>query len=127
MRISGFSRHSLFDIRHSLKEGRMEIRGNVFLVTGGGSGLGAACARQLAAAGGNVLVVDIRAEAGRTVAEELGTPGRFVQADVTDEAQADEAVRAAIAAWGRLSGVVNCAGILSGARVVGKEGPHDLA
>src|SRR6266480_4443685 len=104
----------------------MQVRDSAFLVTGGGSGLGAACARNLVAAGGNVLIVDVREDAGREVADELGSKVRFVSADVTDERQIQHALDTAVHAWGSLAGVINCAGILGAARVVGKEGPHDL-
>ena len=82
----------------------MEIAGRTFLVTGGGSGLGAATARGLADAGGNVVVADL----GRQ--EEIG---RFVETDVRDEASAQAAVDAAVETGG-LHGVVNCAGIGTG-------------
>ena len=106
----------------------MRIRDNAFLVTGGGSGLGAACARQLVAAGGNVLVVDVREEAGpKDGSRTRNGQARFVCADVTDERQVQQALDTAVHAWGALRGVINCAGILGASRVVGKEGPHDLA
>jgi NAD(P)-dependent dehydrogenase (short-subunit alcohol dehydrogenase family) len=104
----------------------MQIRDSAFLVTGGGSGLGAACARHLVGAGGNVLVLDIREEAGRQVADELGSKARFVSADVTNQREVQQAIDTAVHAWGSLAGAINCAGILGAARVVGKEGPHDL-
>ena len=95
----------------------MEIAGRTFLVTGGGSGLGAATARALADAGGKVVVADL----GRS--EEIG---RFVETDVRDEASVQAAVDAA-AESGGLYGVVNCAGIGAAALVVSKDGqPHPL-
>ena len=96
----------------------MEVDGRTFLVTGGGSGLGAATARLLADAGGNVVVADL----GRR--EEIG---RFVETDVRDGASVQEAVDAAVELGGGLHGVVNCAGIGIAALVVGKNGqPHPL-
>jgi NAD(P)-dependent dehydrogenase (short-subunit alcohol dehydrogenase family) len=97
----------------------VRIEGSRFLVTGGGSGLGAATARELAGAGGEVVVADVDAAHGEEVASETG--GRFVETDVTDPA----AVEAALGE-GELHGVVNCAGIGWAERVVGREGPHDL-
>jgi NAD(P)-dependent dehydrogenase (short-subunit alcohol dehydrogenase family) len=91
----------------------VELRSRTFLVTGGGSGLGAATCRLLADSGANVLAADIR-EAERV--------GRFVEADVRDEAGAKRAVDAAVEAFGALHGLVNCAGIGGSARVVGKDG-----
>jgi NAD(P)-dependent dehydrogenase (short-subunit alcohol dehydrogenase family) len=101
----------------------VEVSGRTFLVTGGGSGLGAATARELAGAGGKVVLADVDAEHGEEVARELGDAARFFETDVTDE----ESVTAALdAAGGELHGVVNCAGIGWAERVVGREGPHDL-
>ena len=105
----------------------MRIEDSVFLVTGGGSGLGAATARALAAAGGRVVIADVNADAGAQVAGELGPRARFAQADVTDEASVQAAVYLARSAFGALHGAVNCAGIGGGARVLGKEGPMPLA
>jgi NAD(P)-dependent dehydrogenase (short-subunit alcohol dehydrogenase family) len=104
----------------------MQIAGHTFLVTGGASGLGAATARRLAAAGGNVVICDVGAAEGRKLAAELGTRAAFVQADVTDEGQVEQAVAAARAKFGALHGAINCAGIAPGERVLGKGGPHRL-
>lgn len=103
----------------------MQIENNVFVVTGGASGLGAATARMIVEAGGKVVLADVNAEAGERYAAELGAAARFVQTDVTRE----ESARAAFAAAGELGtlrGLVNCAGIAPGEKVVGKEGPHKL-
>jgi NAD(P)-dependent dehydrogenase (short-subunit alcohol dehydrogenase family) len=90
----------------------VEIAGRTFLVTGGGSGLGAATARVLSDGGADVVVADL----GRR--EELGT---FVETDVRDEASVQAAVDAAVR-LGPLRGVVNCAGIGAAQLVVGKDG-----
>ncbi|MBS1811495.1 MAG: 3-hydroxyacyl-CoA dehydrogenase [Acidobacteria bacterium] len=103
----------------------MEIQGNTFLVAGGGSGLGAATARLLAASGGNVVVADIRRETGEATANEIG--GKFVECNVADEEQVKNAVATAVASFGALHGAVNCAGIGVAEKTVGKEGPHSLA
>jgi NAD(P)-dependent dehydrogenase (short-subunit alcohol dehydrogenase family) len=104
----------------------MQIAGKTFLVTGGGSGLGAATVRRLAKAGGNVLIVDLNEENGKAVAAELGKQGRFVAADVSDEAAVQKAVNAAKEMFGGLHGAINCAGIGTAMRVLAKEGPHNL-
>ena len=104
----------------------MKIQGNVFLVTGGGSGLGAATAKMLAEEGGKVVIADVT-DAGDWVAKQLAGNGRFVKADVTDEASTQAAVDVCIAAFGAIHGLVNCAGVAPGERVVGRNGPHALA
>jgi NAD(P)-dependent dehydrogenase (short-subunit alcohol dehydrogenase family) len=101
----------------------MEIRNNVFIVTGGASGLGGATARMLARNGGKVVIADVQATQGEATAKELGAT--FVKCDVTSEAEGKAAVAAA-QALGTLRGLVNCAGIAIGEKVVGKDGPHRL-
>lgn len=104
----------------------MQVTGHTFLVTGGASGLGAATARKLSAAGGNVVICDIGAEQGRKLAAELGQRASFLVTDVTDESQVAKAVAAARERFGGLHGAVSCAGIAPGERVLGKSGPHRL-
>ena len=96
----------------------MRVEGKTFLVTGGGSGLGAATAERLAGRGANVLVADLKGE-------DSGNNVRFVETDVTDE----ESVRGAVDAargFGALHGAVNCAGVGTPGKVLGRDGPHDL-
>jgi NAD(P)-dependent dehydrogenase (short-subunit alcohol dehydrogenase family) len=104
----------------------MQLNGNSFIVTGGASGLGAATTRMLVGAGGRVVIADLKEAEGQALAAELGANAKFVRTDVTDENSGKAAVAAA-AAFGGLHGLVNCAGIVYGERVVGKEGPHSLA
>ena len=89
-------------------------------MAGGASGLGEAAARELAARGARVTVVDLNEERGAALAEEIG--GAFAKADVTDEAQ----VKAAVESAGPLRFAVSCAGIGWAERTVGKEGPAAL-
>jgi NAD(P)-dependent dehydrogenase (short-subunit alcohol dehydrogenase family) len=103
----------------------MQIANHAFLVAGGGSGLGAATARMLVAAGGKVVVADLNDVAGWT-GEPQGSV-RFIRADVADEAEVQAAVDLCASAFGAIHGAVNCAGIAPGERVVGKAGPHSLA
>jgi NAD(P)-dependent dehydrogenase (short-subunit alcohol dehydrogenase family) len=103
----------------------MQINNNVFIVTGGASGLGGATTRMLAAGGGKVVIADVQADRGEGLARELGS-ARFVKCDVASEADGQAAVAAALA-MGPLRGLINCAGIAIGEKVVGKEGPHALA
>jgi NAD(P)-dependent dehydrogenase (short-subunit alcohol dehydrogenase family) len=104
----------------------MEIKNNVFIVTGGASGLGGGTARMLAQAGGKVLIADVQADRGEALAKELGANVRFMKCDVTSEADGQAAVAAATA-MGPLRGLVNCAGVAIGEKTVGKEAPHALA
>ena len=100
----------------------MKILGSAFIVTGGASGLGAATARQLAGLGGKVLIADLNEQAGAALARELGAGARFERVDVGADADAKKAVAAAIQAFGALHGLVNCAGIATPGKVLGKEG-----
>jgi len=104
----------------------MQIQNNVFIVTGGASGLGAATARMLVQAGGKVVLADVQLDAGTALAAELGAENaQFVQCDVTSEADGQAAVAAALA-LGPLRGLVNCAGVAPAVKTVGKDGPHPL-
>lgn len=103
----------------------MEVKSHTALVTGGGSGLGAATARALAAAGAKVTVLDINAENARKVAAEIG--GLAINCDVSDAASAEAAIREAKAAQGAARILVNCAGIGTAGRIVGRDGPMPLA
>jgi len=98
----------------------MQIKDHAFLVTGAGSGLGAACAAMLTAAGGRVLIADLNAPKDPGAA-------KFVKTDVTDEASMQAAVDQCVSAFGAIHGLVNCAGVAPGERVVGRNGPHSLA
>jgi NAD(P)-dependent dehydrogenase (short-subunit alcohol dehydrogenase family) len=103
----------------------VEITGRTVLVTGGGSGRGAATARMVVDAGGSVVVADVDRDRGRRVADELGERARFVATDVTDEASVRDAVAAA-SEGGGLRVAVSCAGIAPAERVLGRSGPHSL-
>src|SRR5688572_6441079 len=104
----------------------MQIAGRTFLVTGGASGLGAATARRIAAAGGNAVISDTNAELGGKLAAALGSRTAFFAADVTDEAQVAAAVAGARKKFGALHGAVSCAGVAPGERILGRSGPHRL-
>ncbi len=104
----------------------MQIRGANFIVTGGGSGLGAATARMLVEAGGCVTIADLNPDAGAAIAGELGQGARFVKADVTDEKDGAAVIATAVDAFGPLRGLINCAGVAPAEKVLGREGPHRL-
>ncbi len=101
----------------------MQIQHNVFIITGGASGLGAATAKMIVANGGKVVLADVQVEAGEKLAAELG--GQFVKCDVTLEADGQAVVAAAVA-MGTLRGLINCAGVAPAVKTVGKDGPHPL-
>ena len=105
----------------------MQIDGSTFIVTGGASGLGAAAARMIVEGGGNVVIADLKEEEGRAAERELGSSARFVRTDVADETSGNAAVAFALAAFTSIHGLVSCAGIVHGEKVVGKEGPHTFA
>jgi NAD(P)-dependent dehydrogenase (short-subunit alcohol dehydrogenase family) len=104
----------------------MDIDGTAALVTGGASGLGLATAERLIAAGAHVTILDLPGSQGKAVAERLGDAAWYAPGDVTDSAAVGTAL-SAIARRGRpLRIVVNCAGIGTPAKVVGKKGPFPL-
>ena len=102
----------------------MDLRGQAAMVTGGGSGLGAETARQLARAGAKVTVLDLDGDAVEAVARETG--GLGLVCDVTSAAAAEAAVERARAVHGTARLLVNCAGIAPGQRIVGRDGPMAL-
>jgi NAD(P)-dependent dehydrogenase (short-subunit alcohol dehydrogenase family) len=102
----------------------VQIAGSTFLVSGGASGLGAACVRRFAEAGAHVVIADVNAELGEALATESGA--RFVRTDVTDEASVQSAVDLAVRSFDGLQGTINCAGIGVGERTIGRNGPHAL-
>lgn len=104
----------------------MKVQGSTFVITGASSGLGAGCARWLAERGANLILADLNQEGGEALERELAPRARFISTDVTDADSAQRAIAAAAHAYGSLRGVVQCAGILGAARIVGKEGAHDL-
>ncbi|MES2868649.1 MAG: 3-hydroxyacyl-CoA dehydrogenase [Pseudomonadota bacterium] len=104
----------------------MKIEGSVFLITGGASGLGAATARMVVDAGGKVVLADLNTAAGEALADELGAHALFVHTDVADEGSTRAAIDVSLTQFGALHGLVCCAGVAPGEKVLGKEGPHAL-
>jgi NAD(P)-dependent dehydrogenase (short-subunit alcohol dehydrogenase family) len=102
----------------------MDFEGAAAVVTGGASGIGAACARQLGALGAKVVVADLNAEKGEAVATEIG--GAYAAVDVTDTSQIRAAVDLAVS-LGTLRALVCSAGIGWAQRTVGKDGEYDSA
>ena len=102
----------------------MDFEGASAVVTGAASGIGAACARQLAAQGARVVVADLNAEKGEAVADEIG--GMFVAVDVTNTTQIQQAVDQALE-FGPLRALVNSAGIGWAQRTIGRDGEYESA
>lgn len=105
----------------------MKIQGKVCVVTGGASGLGAATAQHLVAQGAKVILVDMNQELGQKLQQQLGENAEFVAVDVTDENQVQQLLNHIEQKYGQLNGLVNCAGIAPSAKVLGRDGLHDLA
>ncbi|SEK52268.1 NAD(P)-dependent dehydrogenase, short-chain alcohol dehydrogenase family [Roseovarius azorensis] len=103
----------------------MRIQDTAAIITGGASGLGEATARFFRERGAQVTLLDRDSQRGPQVAAEIGAA--FVETDVTDEDSVGAAIKAAISAMGRITAAVNCAGIATGEKTLGREGPHSLA
>ena len=104
----------------------MQVRNRTFLVTGGGSGLGTACARRLVNDGASVVIADVNVATGGALAAQLGEQARFVQMDVTDEESVSTAVATAISSFNNLHGVINCAGVAIATKLLSSRGVHNL-
>lgn len=105
----------------------MDIRGFSAVVSGGASGLGAATARKIVEAGGLVTILDRDGEKAKALASELGGGTDYVVADVSDENEVQAAIDVALG-HGPLRAVINCAGIGTAERTIGRDGtPHSLA
>lgn len=102
----------------------MQLKDTAAIVTGGASGLGEATARYFASQGAKVTLLDRDGVRGRAIAEEMG--GHFAETDVTSEASVQAAIDHAMTKMGRVTAAVNCAGIASAAKTVGRDGPHPL-
>lgn len=105
----------------------MKIQGKVIVVTGGASGLGAATATHLVEQGAKVILVDMNQEQGDALQQQLGEQAEFVQLDVTDEQAVEAFFNHVENKYGQLNGLVNCAGIAPSAKVLGRNGIHELA
>jgi NAD(P)-dependent dehydrogenase (short-subunit alcohol dehydrogenase family) len=101
----------------------MKIADARAVVTGGASGLGAAVARHIVAAGGRVTLLDVQEGPGLAAALAIGSHASFAKCDVTSETEVNAAMEAARAAMGGINLLVNCAGVIGAGRVLGKSGP----
>jgi NAD(P)-dependent dehydrogenase (short-subunit alcohol dehydrogenase family) len=104
----------------------MRLEGRTVVVTGGASGLGGATVDAVVAAGGRAVVFDVDAARGAEKAAQQGPQATFVRVDVTSEVEVAAGLERARAVFGPLHGLVNAAGIVLAARVLGREGPHAL-
>ena len=104
----------------------MQVKDRSFLITGGSSGLGAACATALAAAGSRVMIADVNRDAAEKLIVESDSKIAFAQADVRNATEMQSAIDASLNDHGPLHGLITCAGILRGSRIIGRENPHDL-
>ncbi|MBR9651823.1 3-hydroxyacyl-CoA dehydrogenase [Thalassovita aquimarina] len=102
----------------------MQMKDTCAVVTGAASGLGEATARLFAESGAKVTLLDRNAELGEKVAADIG--GTFVETDVTNEASVQNAIDSAVKAMGKINTAVNCAGIGTAEKTLGKDGPHSL-
>lgn len=105
----------------------MQFQGSTFIVSGGSSGLGEATVRLFHSLGAQVLIADVNVEGGEKLATELGARAAFCKTDVTSEVDAANAVKQARERFGGLQGLINCAGIGTAEKILGKEGPHRLS
>lgn len=105
----------------------MKLQNKVFVVTGGASGLGAATVKYLVHAGAKVAFVDMNQELGYALKQHLGDNSKFYPLDVTHEQAVKSFFLNVEQDFGQLNGLVNCAGIAPSAKVLGREGLHDLA
>ena len=103
----------------------MQLSGKTFIVTGGASGLGAAVVREFAQGGANAVICDIN-EPREAAAADVAPRVRFIKTDVSSSDQVQAAVDLAVKTFGGLHGAVNCAGIATAERIIGREGPQPL-
>ena len=106
---------------------RMELEGRVAVVTGGASGLGEASIRLLAENGSKVSILDLDNERGEKIATELGNAATYCKTDVTDEESVRAAIDRTMDVFGAIHFAVNCAGVSTPAKVLGKEGPTPIS
>lgn len=104
----------------------MKLDGLTAIISGGASGLGAACVRRFVQQGASVVILDRDGDRAQTLASELGERARAAQADVTSEADVQAAIDLAVSTFGGLHLNINCAGIGMALRTVSKNGPHPL-
>lgn len=101
----------------------MQLSSAKAVITGGASGLGRATAERVIESGGHVVILDINDEQGEASAAEMGTHAKYVRTDVSNEDSVKTAIKAAEEFMGGITFAVNCAGIATAGRTLGREGP----
>ncbi|MFZ4453339.1 3-hydroxyacyl-CoA dehydrogenase [Salibacterium aidingense] len=104
----------------------MQVKDKVWLITGAASGMGGACAKMITENGGKVIIADINVKKGRKFAEQLGDNAIFIKTDVTSEEDAAHTVADAMAHFGKLDGLINCAALGVAEKILNKKSTHSL-
>jgi len=104
----------------------MEIKDAVIVITGGASGLGEACVRSFLKLGAKISILDFAEERGKAIASELGADALFCRTDVTQESDVQAAIDQTMDRFGAVHAAINCAGVGTPAKVLGKEGPMPM-
>ncbi|PWA13004.1 3-hydroxyacyl-CoA dehydrogenase [Pueribacillus theae] len=105
----------------------MDIQETVAVVTGGASGLGEATVREIAANGGKATIIDLNEDRANNLIQELGDQVMFAKANVSDEEEVQSALNQTVEKFGKITAVINCAGIGNGEKTYSsKNGPHSL-
>jgi 3-hydroxyacyl-CoA dehydrogenase / 3-hydroxy-2-methylbutyryl-CoA dehydrogenase len=104
----------------------MNIRDSVFVVTGGASGLGEACVRELVKENAKIAIFDLQEERGERLAAEIGNNCIFAKTDVTSQESTQAAIGKTIEEFGKINGAINCAGVGVASKVFSEKGPYPL-
>jgi 3-hydroxyacyl-CoA dehydrogenase / 3-hydroxy-2-methylbutyryl-CoA dehydrogenase len=104
----------------------MKIAETVAIITGGASGLGQACVRNLVAEGGKAVIFDLQANLGENLVQEIGDSVLFCSVDVTNTESIAAGIKKAVQTYGKINVAVNCAGTGAPTKVLSKKGPHPL-
>jgi len=102
----------------------MEVAGRIVVITGGGSGMGAATAQHLATLGAKLAILDRQKSAAEAIAESVD--GIAIECDVSDEGQLQSAIKTVVKQYGAIHVALSCAGIAPAARIVGRDGPMPM-
>jgi 3-hydroxyacyl-CoA dehydrogenase/3-hydroxy-2-methylbutyryl-CoA dehydrogenase len=104
----------------------MKVHGSVVIVTGGASGLGEACVRDLVKDGAHVSIFDLSEDDGEKISSEMGDSVIFCKTDVSNSQAVEAAIEKTIKTFGRIHVAINCAGIVDSSKVLGRHGPISM-